>query len=141
MPRTRKCTNGKYVRDMVHHLPKVHYRRRATSKPDERRHDYWVFMRRAALHQLGDVTMVLAKKRRNFGPKRVKIIVTNLLEASEGTILSHDAWRWGVELTIKELKSGLHLGRMQVTHDIDRVTRSVVLPANLAIGSFTPVGN
>ena len=54
--------------------------------------------------------------------------MTNLLDASEGTILSHYAWRWGVELTIKELKSGLHLGRMQVTNDAERVTRSVVLP-------------
>lgn len=33
-----------------------------------------------------------------------------------------------MELTIKELKSGLHLGRMQVTNDGDRVTRSVVVP-------------
>lgn len=128
MPRTRKFTNGKYVRDMVQHLPKIHYRRRATSKPDGRRQDYWVFLRHAELHQLGDVTIVVSKKRRNFGPKRVKIIVTNLLDASEGTILSHYAWRWGVELTIKELKSGLHLGRMQVTNDAERVTRSVVLP-------------
>ena len=128
MPRTHKFTNGKYVRDMVQHLPKIRYRRRATSKPDGRRQDYWVFMRHAELRRLGDVTIVLSKKRRNFGPKRVKIIVTNLLDASEGTILSHYAWRWGVELTIKELKSGLHLGRMQVTNDAKRVTRSVVLP-------------
>ena len=33
-----------------------------------------------------------------------------------------------IDLTIKELKSGLHLGRMQVTNDAERVTRSVVLP-------------
>jgi hypothetical protein len=54
--------------------------------------------------------------------------VTKLLDAREGTILSHYAWRWGVELTIKERKSGLHLGRMQVTNDAERVTRSVGLP-------------
>ena len=85
-------------------------------------------MRQAKLHQLGDVTIVLSKKRRNLGPKRVKIIVTNLLAAPVGDILSIYARRWGVELTIKELKSGLHLGRMQVTSDAERVTRSVVLP-------------
>jgi hypothetical protein len=34
---------------------------------------------------------------------------------------------YNIELTIKELKSGLHLGRMQVTNDAERVTRSVVL--------------
>lgn len=128
MPRTRKFTNGKYVRDFVQYLPQSLYRRRATYKPDGKRQDYWVFMRQAALPQLGDVTIVLAKKRRNYGPKRVKIIVTNLLDASASAILSHYAVRWGVELTIKELKGGLHLGRMQVTEDADRVERSIVLP-------------
>lgn len=127
MPRTRKFTNGKHLRDLVQHLPKSCYYRRASAKPDGRRQDYWVFVRHATLHKLGDVTMVLSKKRRNMGPKQVKIIVTNLTEATAGTILSIYARRWGVELTIKELKSGLHLGRMQVTHDKERVTRSVVL--------------
>jgi hypothetical protein len=112
MPRTRKFTNGKYVRDLVQHLPKSLYRRRATDKPDGRRQDYWVFMRHAELHQLGDVTIVLSKKRRNLGLRRVKIIVTNLLDASASAILNQYAIRWAVELTIKELKSGLHLGRM-----------------------------
>jgi len=128
MPRTRKFTNGKYLRDLVQHLPKSHYRRRATSKPDGRRQDYWVFMRHAELHQLGDVTIVLSKKRRNFGPKRVKIIVTNHQGVSASAIVSQYSIRWAVELTIKELKGGLHLGRMQVSQDAERVERSVVLP-------------
>jgi len=127
MPRTRKFTNGKYLRDLVQHLPKSCYYRRASHKPDGRRQDYWVFTRRATLHKLGDVTIVLSKKRRNDGPKKVKIIVTNLMEAHAGAILSMYAWRWGVEVTIKELKSGLHLGQMQVTNDKERVTRSVSL--------------
>lgn len=33
-----------------------------------------------------------------------------------------------MELTLKELKGGLHLGRMQVSQDAERVERSVVLP-------------
>ena len=127
MPRTRKFTDGKHLRDLVQHLPKSCYYRRASSKPDGRRQDYWVFTRRATLHKLGDVTIVLSKKRRNHGPKGVKIIVTNLTEASAGAILSIYAWRWGMEVTIKELKSGLHLGQMQVTKDKERVTRSVAL--------------
>jgi hypothetical protein len=127
MPRTRKFTNGKHLRDLVQHLPKSCYRRRASHKPDGRRRDYWVFLRRATLHKLGDVTIVLSKKRRNAGPKGVKILVTNLTEASAGAILSMYAWRWGVELTIKELKSGLHLGQMQVTKEAERVRRSVAL--------------
>ncbi len=128
MPRTRKFTNGKHIRDLVQHLPKSQYRRRATYKPDGRRQDYWVFMRHAELHQLGYVTIVLSKKRRNLGPRRVKIIVTNLLDVSASAILNQYAIRWAVELTIKELKGGLHLGRMQVSQDAERVERSVVLP-------------
>jgi Transposase DDE domain len=128
MPRTRKFTNGKYLRDLVQHLPKSLYRRRATYKPDGRRQDYWLFMRHAELHQLGDVTIVLSKKRRNLGPKRVKIIVTNLLDVSASAVISQYAIRWGVELVIKELKGGLHLGRMQVSQDVERVERSVILP-------------
>jgi hypothetical protein len=127
MPRTRKFTNGKHLRDLVQHLPKSCYSRRASHKPDGRRQDYWVFTRHATLHNLGDVTIVLSKKRRNQGPKGVKIIVTNLTEASAGAILSIYAWRWGVEVTFKELKSGLHLGQMQVTKEAERVRRSVAL--------------
>jgi hypothetical protein len=88
MPRTRKFTNGKHLRELVQHLPKSCYYRRASHKPDGRRQDYWVFTRRATLHKLGDVTIVLSKKRRNDGPKKVKIIVTNLMEAHAGAILS-----------------------------------------------------
>jgi Transposase DDE domain len=128
MPRSRKFTNGTYVRDMVQHLPKSRYRRRATYKPDGRRQDYWVYLRHAELHQLGEVTMVLSKKRRNLGPNRVKIIVTNLLDVSASAVISQYAIRWSVELVIKELKSGVHLGRMQVSQDAERVERSVVLP-------------
>ena len=35
--------------------------------------------------------------------------------------------RWAIEVTIKELKAGLHIGQMQVTKDAKRVERSVVL--------------
>ncbi len=127
MARSRKFTNGKYVSDLMRHLPKSCYSRRAIHKPDGRRCDDWVFQQRATLHNLGDVTMVLSKKRRNAGPKHVRLFVTNLEEVKACTVLSLYAWRWGVEVTIKERKSGLHLGQMQVTRDADRVARSVAL--------------
>jgi Transposase DDE domain len=57
----------------------------------------------------------------------VRLFVTNLDGVKARTVLSLYAWRWGVELTIKELKGGLHLGQMQVTRDADRVARSVAL--------------
>jgi hypothetical protein len=127
MPRTRTFPTGKPLRARVQHLPKSCDSRRASAKPDGRRQDYWVFVRHATLQKLGDVTIVLSKKRRHMGPKQVQILVTNLTGATAGTILSIYARRWGVELTIQELKSGLHLGRMQVTSDKERVTRSVTL--------------
>jgi hypothetical protein len=126
--RTRKFEDGKHLSDLATHLPKIHYRRVASYKPDGRRRDYWTYTRRAKLNGLGEVTMVLSKKRRNDSPKKIKVIVTNLKTATTGEILSRYARRWGVEVTIKELKTGLHLGQMQVTKEADRVERSVVLP-------------
>lgn len=88
LPRTRTCTDGTYLRDLVHHLPKSLSRRRATDKPDGRRQEYWVFMRHAALHQLGAVTIVLSKTRRNFGPKRVQSIVPHLQGVRASAVIS-----------------------------------------------------
>jgi hypothetical protein len=127
MARNRKFTNGKYVSDLMRYLPKSSYRRQAIRKPDGRRCDYWVFQKRTTLHHLGDVTMVLSKKRRNAGPNQVRLFVTNLQDVKASIVLSLYAWRWGVEVTIKELKGGLHLGQMQVTRDANRVARSVAL--------------
>jgi hypothetical protein len=126
--RTRKFTDGKHLRDLAQHLPKQQYRRIKPAKPDGRRRDYWVYAGRKSLHGIGDVTIVLSKQRRNDGSKKTKIIVTNLDGAPPADILSHYARRWGIEVTFKELKSGLHLGRMQVTKEKERVARSVALP-------------
>ena len=125
--RNRKFSNGKHLQELVRHLPKSFYHRLASSKPDGRRKDYWVYSRPAALNDLGEVTLILSKQRRNQGPKRVKLLVTNLTQARVSDILSIYSRRWGVELTFKELKGGLHLGRMQGTRDPDRVARSVAL--------------
>jgi hypothetical protein len=125
--RTRKFTDGKRLKDLVQHLPRNQYRRMKTTKPDGRRRDYWVYECRRELQDIGDVTIILSKQRRNEGPKKTKIIVTNLEEATTGQVLSYYARRWGIEVTVKELKSGLHLGKMQVTKDAERVSRAVAL--------------
>ena len=131
--RTRKFTDGKHVADLARHLPKSFYHRVASYKPDGRRRDYWIYSRPVSLNGLGDdVTMILSKmilskRRRNEGPKKIKVIVTNLRGVKDGQILSIYARRWGVEVTIKELKAGLYIGQMQVTKDAHRVERSVVL--------------
>jgi hypothetical protein len=127
MPRSRKFTDGRRLKDLVNHLPKSYYRRWKTSKPDGRRRDYWVYEKSASLKNIGDVTIVLSKERRNYGPKKVKIIVTNLRQTSASQVLSYYARRWGIEVTIKELKGGLHLGKMQVTKEEERVQKSIAL--------------
>jgi Transposase DDE domain len=126
--RTWKLADGTHLRDLANHLPKSNYRRVASYKPDQRRKDYWVFARRARLKTLGDVTILLSKQRRNDGPKKIKLIVTNLDNPSATAILNVYARRWAVEVTFKELKSGLHLGQMQVTGKENRVRHAMLLP-------------
>ena len=42
-------------------------------------------------------------------------------------LLSMDAWRWGMEVTSKERKSGWHLGHMPVIKERARVGHSGAL--------------
>jgi Transposase DDE domain len=129
LARTWKLADGTHLRDLARHTTQGCYHRYVAHKPDGRRKCYWVFRRTAYGRHLGHVTILLSKRRQNDGPKRIKLIVTNLAEATTtGTILSHYHRRWGVEVTFKELKSGLHLGQMQVTKEARRVERGVLLP-------------
>jgi hypothetical protein len=128
LPRSWKLADGTHLRDLARHLPKSRYHRVASSTPDQQRRDYWVFVRRAELRLLGDVTVLLSKKRRNSGPQQVKVIVTNLDNVTATTMLSAYARRWGVEVTFRELKSGLHLGPIQVTRRAERVIHALLLP-------------
>jgi hypothetical protein len=124
-PRTRQLTPGTHRRALVPHRPTRCDHRRARDQPEGRRTDDGVLARRATRHPLGAVTSVLSTPRRHHGPTSVQIRVTHRPEARGGTIRSLDAWRWGMALTWKALKSGLHLGAMQVTNDPERVARSV----------------
>jgi len=126
--RTWKLEDGTHLRDLVTYLPKLRSRRIASYTPDQRRRDYWVFVRRARLKTVGDVTVILSKRRRNEGPKKVKLIVTNLETKRASEVLNAYARRWAVEVTFKELKSGLHWGQMQVTKEKERVKRAMLLP-------------
>ena len=93
-----------------------------------RRRDYWTVREEIKLTALGDVTLVISKRRFNDPPRNIKFLVTNLPGARTGTILSYYARRWAVEVMFKELKSGLHLGQMQVTKKEERIQRSIALP-------------
>jgi hypothetical protein len=128
LPRTWKTTDGQHLSDIARYTPRHIYHRVASYKPDGRRRDYWIYRRSARLSALGDVTLILSKRRFNDPPHKIKLLVTNLPEASACDILSHFARRWMVEVMFKEIKSGLHLGQMQVTKEERRIQRSVVLP-------------
>jgi hypothetical protein len=128
-PRTWKLANGQHLRDLVTHLP-VHYYRQVRVPlvvPSARRRVFGTFAKRAELRQVGDVTVVLSRRRRNESPKHTKLLVTNLPQATARLTVALYLRRWPVELCIKELKSAVGLGQSQVTKDVARVERSVAV--------------
>jgi hypothetical protein len=74
---------------------------------------------------VGEVTVVLSKKGCNMGPKKTKILVTNLLELTPRQVVSMYQKRWVIELVNWELNSGLGLGQHQVSGDEKRSENSV----------------
>lgn len=128
-PRTWKLTNGQHLRDVVTHLPLHHYRKVCLPLlvPGARRRVFWTFAKRAQLRQVGEVTIVLSRRRRNDSPKQTKLLVTNLPQATAHTTVACYLRRWPVELCIKELKGVVGLGQPQVTKDAARVERSVAV--------------
>jgi hypothetical protein len=98
-----------------------------TVNPPQRR-TFWVYAKRARLRHLGDVTVILSKRRRNDGPKQTKILVTTLPEIVPAReIVGVYLRRWWVELLVKELQGVVGMGQHQVTKQVDRVERSVAV--------------
>jgi hypothetical protein len=128
-PRTWKLANGQHLRNVVTHLPLHHYRqvRVPLVVPTARRRVFWAFAKPAQLAHVGDVTVVLSRRRRNDSPKHTKLLVTNLPHATAHLTVALYLRRWPVELCIKELKSVVGLGQHQVTKDAARVERSVAV--------------
>ena len=128
-PRTWKLANGQHLRELVTHLP-VHYYRQVRVPlvvPSARRRVFWTVAKRAELRQVGDVTVVLSRRRRNDSPKHTKLLVTNLPQATAHLTVALYLRRWPVELCIKELKGVVGLGQSQVTTDAARGERSVAV--------------
>jgi Transposase DDE domain len=126
--RTWCFEDGRRLKDLATHLPKHHYRRCWVPLEEAgRRRTYWTFTKRACLRHIGDVTIVLSKKRRNDGPKATKILVTNLPDVTARQVVDVYRRRWTVELLMKELKGATGLGQHQVTKDPPRVERSVAV--------------
>ncbi len=128
-PRTWKFANGQYLRDIVTHLPIHHYHRVRVPPlvPTGRQRTFWTFVKHAQLRHLGDVTVILSRRRRNDSPNQTKLLVTNLPMATARIVVAIYLRRWPVEICFKELKSGLGLGQAQVTKDAARVERSVAI--------------
>ena len=125
--RTWKTEDGHSLKDLVNHLPYKHYQR--TWIPHlvkgKRRKTFWTYGKHLSLRHIGDATVVLSKKGRNFGPKNTKLIVTNLTELTPRQILLIYQRRWSIELLMWELKSALGLGQHQVTRQEERVEKSI----------------
>lgn len=127
--RTWKFSDGKSLKALVTHLPRWYYQRiRLPAVSGQRSRTVWVFATRAQLRHLGDVTVVLSKRRQTDGPHQTKLLVTNLPEiVSARQIVAVYLRRWWVELLFKELKGVVGLGQHQVTKDVGRVERSVAI--------------
>lgn len=128
LARTWCFENGHRLKDLVVHLPNKHYHRCWVPLEEPgRRRTSWTYTKRARLRHLGDVTIILSKPRRNYGPKQTKILVTNLPDVTARQVVDIYRRRWSVELLMKELKGATGLGPHQVTKAPQRVERSVAI--------------
>jgi hypothetical protein len=125
--RTWNMEDGKSLSNLVKHIPLKTFQRTWIPRlvDNKGRKTFWVFRKRTRLRHIGDVTIVLSKKGRNVGPKKTKILVTNLVELTARQVLSVYQRRWPIEILFRELKSGLGLGEHQVTKDLDRIEKSI----------------
>jgi hypothetical protein len=128
-PRTWKFADGHSLRDLAAHLPHVYYRkvRLPLVGSRARYRVFWTFAKPTTLRQVGDVTVVLSKRRRNDGPKQTKVLVTKLPQATAHRTAAIYLRRWPVELFFKEWKGVVGIGQHQVTKDAARVERSVAV--------------
>jgi len=113
---------------VVTHLPIPSYRqvRVPLVTSNTRRRVFWTFAKQAQVAHVGEVTVVVSRRRRNDSPKHTKRLVTNLPQATTTHLTVARYLRRGpVELCIKELKRVVGLGQPQVTKDAARVERSV----------------
>lgn len=126
MAKTWKFSDGKSLRDLANHTKNGCYKKIFISKTlSNHKQSYWTFRKNVSLRHIGDVTIVLSKKGRNLGPKNVKVIVTNLPDVTAKQILSIYQRRFMIEVLFRELKSGMGLGKQQVTKNEERIEKTI----------------
>jgi hypothetical protein len=125
--RTWKTAEDKTIKNLVTHVPYTYYQRTWVSREHTKnsRKTFWTYQTSLGLRQVGDVTVMLSTKGRNWGPKQTKILVANLAELPPSQVVCIYQKRWAVELGHWELKSGLGLGEPQGSGDKDRCETSV----------------
>ena len=119
--------DGKSLKNLVRHTPRTCFQRIWVPRlgNEKSRGTFWVFVKRACLRHIGDVTLALSKTGRNAGPQNTKVLATNLSDLSARGVLFVYRRRWPVEILFNELKSGLGLGEHQVTKKLDRIEKSI----------------
>jgi hypothetical protein len=111
-----------YTQLQVHDLARVSFRLDQTtcaaqarvspkrSRPGTPARTYWVHHRTAAIHNIGQVTLLFSTRKDPSTPGGVvvqKVLVSNAVQASAQELLCWYALRWQIELFFKECKSGL----------------------------------
>lgn len=125
--KTWKTKDGQFAKNIAWHTPHKYFKRTwIPALPEGNgRKTFYVFRKNVCLRHIGEVTLVLSRKRLNEGPGKTRLIVTNLTGLTARQILCIYNRRWSVEILFKELKSGLGLGEHQVYKDEKRVENSI----------------
>ena len=124
---TNSGVKAQKIKDIVKYLPYYRYRKTWFKQINGRRKYFWIYSRKARLSGVGDVTMVVSKKRRNSSPHKAKILVTNIPNVAASEVVRIYRRRWYAEVLNHELKSACGLGHHQVTKYPQRIQRSVAL--------------
>jgi hypothetical protein len=127
--RSWKFAHGKALKALVTLWPRWQYTRmRIPTVNTPHRRTFRVYTKRARLRHLGDVPVVLSKRRRHDGPQQTTSLVTNLPESGPAREMVGMYLRLGwVELLCRECKGVVGLGQYQVTTQVERVERSVAV--------------
>jgi hypothetical protein len=99
-PRTWKFADGHSLRDLVAHLPGVYYRQVQLPLMGSRARYrvFWTFAKPTALREVGDVTVVLSKRRRNNGSGRLGGLLPRSSHGSGHADFPHPALQATVSL-------------------------------------------
>ena len=123
LPRSWKLADGRKLSELVKET-KEFTRVWLPSINGKQRNTYHYHYLPCQLAHLGNVHLVIAKKRRNDGPKAIRILVTNMPVRAK-TVLGWYQRRWYVEVLFKELKGTVGLGQHQVNTSVEQVENSI----------------